>query len=651
MTQKRLPFSRVLPWMSLVVLGLVVVQGAFVWKGYIRPWLGSIRRFGTISSFQRGEILFVGFNEAKYVRFLDAYIPKDSPVVLPDPKDGGFTGQSLMQFYLFPRPIWDCADPASALCFKYASDPASFLLAMGDFPSQQLVGDKVFIPFPETYNQIKGVYAPANLVPHLIVPTQDTYDRLSGIQIAAPLIEAGVICLLFCLGFLFITLLFSQASWMDILGLSIPMAMGLLSWTIFITSFIGIPITLATVAVWYVLLLLAGIGTRRLLHRSWTGTAIQDAWRSIRSVWSQDRLAFVLGVAFCLWFGLAVLISVGRSYSVNDDIVNWYMKGYVMVQEHTIWAGDVWGGHILAYPMNLQLSTALFQLVDGDQLPGSKALFPILAFGLLSGCYQFLRRFHVNRKVATSAILLIFTVPLFFIHSTIGLANLPMTAYLVLGVLWTFDGLWEDSLGRMATGGVLLAFAAWTRPEGIGFGLVMLLGIYGVALIGMKRKWNWNYLLASVLPMFIFPGSWLLLLGWKEMKRDQVGNDLGSFFPRGLQYDHLLGSLQQIGSYGLKYFSTWSSAGFLVPICLVLLVLAWLLNPRKSLRPSRLLLMVTLLAWAIPVGMFLVASVSENQFAAFLDEEFNRTFLPALVLLAVSAFVPFGDADGHFAAE
>lgn len=651
MTRKRSLSFRALPWMLLVVLGLVVIQGALVWKDYARPWLGTIHRFGAISSFQRGEIIYIGFNEAKYVRFLDAYIPRDSPVVLPDQKNARFTSQNVMQFYLFPRPIWDCADITTVSCLEYAHDPASFLLSMGDFPPPQLVDGKVFIPFPEPYNGLNGVYAPADLAGHLAVPIQAAYDRLSVIPIGAPFIEAGVLGLLFFLGFVFISLLFSRATWMDLLGLSIPMAMGVLTWTIFITSFIGIPITWVTVALWYILLGLMGLGALRIFKRSLGMSAIQDAGRSIRSVWRQDRIALLLAVAFGVWFGLACLISVGRSYTVFDDIANWYLKGYAMVAEHTIWAGEAWGGHILAYPMNLQLSTALFQLADGDQLPGSKTLFPILAFALLSGCYQFLRRRHVDRKVALAAILLIFTVPLFFQHATTGMANLPMTAYLVLGVLWTFEGFWKKSIECVAVGGVFLAFAAWTRPEGIGFSLVMLLGIFAVAILGMRIKWSWKYLLAAVLPILIFPGSWLVLLGWKQMKRDQVGNDLAGFFASGLHFPPMLEAIKQIGSYGLKYFSTWSSAGFLVPACLVLWVLMLMMNYRKNLRGFILLTIVTSLAWLFPLGMFFVASFTETRFMAFLDQSFDRAFLPAMVLLAVCTFIPFGNPQGRIATE
>jgi hypothetical protein len=642
MLKAKTTLSKVSFWLMALALVLIVIQGWLVWKYYARPLLGPIRRFGLISSFQRGEILYIGFKEAQYVRFLDALIPKDSPVILPDPENASFTSQSVMQFYLFPRPIWGCGKTSDATCLADARDPSSFLLSIRNFPPNELTKGKVFIAFPGADNGLNGVFVPENLAGQLAIPGPDIYERLTMIPIQAPFIETGILGLFFLLGYVIVSLLLPKPTWLDFLGLSIPLAIGILSWVIFITSFIGIPITLATVTFWYALLLIAGIGGHRLLHKPLRHATLNEFMRSIQLVWKRDHPAFLLSLAVVGWFALMALISVGRTYTVFDDIVNWYMKGYAMAAQHTFWAGDFWGGHVLAYPMNIQLSTSIFQLVDGDQLPGSKALFPILAFSLLLGCYRFLRGHAVRREIALLLVLLVATLPLFFKHATIGMANLPLASYLVLGILWSFDGFLNQKTSWLVLGGTLLALAAWTRPEGIGYSLVMLAGIFCVAVIGMKVKMRLTHLAATVLPILIIPTSWLVLLGYQEMNEDQIGNALGDFVHSGLSAKFIWDSLGQIATFGTRFFSDWPLAGFLLPLSLVAFGILVFVNRHNEQKLPVWLFLISCLAAAFPVGMFFVASFSEKDFWVFLSQSFDRAFLPAIVLFAVSVSFAFG---------
>jgi hypothetical protein len=55
------------------------------------------------------------------------------------------------------------------------------------------------------------------------------------------------------------------------------------------------------------------------------------------------------------------------------------------------------------------------------------------------------------------------------------------------------------------------------------------------------------------------------------------------------------------------------------------------------------MLAVTGLAWLIPAAMFFFVPFSNPDFHAFLDQSFDRAYLPALVLLTVTAFTWFGN--------
>lgn len=53
--------------------------------------------------------------------------------------------------------------------------------------------------------------------------------------------------------------------------------------------------------------------------------------------------------------------------------------------------------------------------------------------------------------------MILISTPIIYTYSTYGLANLPVTTYLVLGTLWSIDGLISGRRETLITGGLLLA--------------------------------------------------------------------------------------------------------------------------------------------------------------------------------------------------
>jgi hypothetical protein len=88
-----------------------IVQGYSIWTNYAHMQLYNTSKYGLISSIQRSAIFKINHLIASNIWWLDSYIPKDVPIVLP-PSIGDlgsvFTDQNLMQFYLVPNAekIW-----------------------------------------------------------------------------------------------------------------------------------------------------------------------------------------------------------------------------------------------------------------------------------------------------------------------------------------------------------------------------------------------------------------------------------------------------------------------------------------------------------------------------------------------------------------
>jgi hypothetical protein len=283
--------------------------------------------------------------------------------------------------------------------------------------------------------------------------------------------------------------------------------------------------------------------------------------------------------------------------------------------------------------MNLQVSIAIFRLFDGDLLPGSKMIFIIMTSALLLGCYKFLKQGGVNRRMALMGLLILITTPVIFYYSTLGYGNLPFTVNLILGILWSLEGVFKNKNDSIVIGGSLLAFAAWTRPEGIGFSSIIIITILLVALILYKIKLSLKQLIAFISPMILFPTTWFILLGGREMARDEIGGTIRDFLPLILHGNFQIPYLLSVAKYSFSFFTSWRNAGYFWLIFIVLgTTLFILIKPRnKSILPIFICLLLTFL---VPIGMFYVASFPAlNNYDLFLGVSYGRAMLPAFVLL------------------
>jgi hypothetical protein len=267
--------------------------------------------------------------------------------------------------------------------------------------------------------------------------------------------------------------------------------------------------------------------------------------------------------------------------------------------------------------------------MDGDVLPGSKLLFPLLALSLTIGCYVFWRRAGVPRVASSLATLALTSLPLLFFHSTIGFANIPFAAYVVLGVLHLARGFLHDESSSLVSGSLLLGFGAWTRPEGVGYSLLVLLTL----LLGTwLLRWRISSIAAALLPQMTISVIWIVF-GSRYVAEDEVGQLLGPFTQAVRDGDIRLEPLATVLEHAAREaakFKAWGLALIAVPI----LAAFGLARPRQEWSLMAFLVGFTgLVALAIPVGMFYVAGYTPGYGASFLEVSFDRAVLPAVILL------------------
>jgi hypothetical protein len=623
-------------WFILLVLAVSLKQVRLVEQDYAIIWLKRGWKNQTYSSIERSAQYYFGEAGTTFLKFIDSYVPQDKAVIVPG-IGSRFSNQSILKYFLFPRTVLTCpctqTDEACKACLQ---DPNVYIPATNNFPSKEAVGEaKQFIPFDSTSSSYAGLYVPKGEMP--ISPDQ-ALPKAPYHPLPALLIDLCVLASFSLLGFILARLVIPWLGWIEALSLSVPLGVGLFTWVIFITSWSGIPIILPTVIIIFAVLTAGLFLLRRRLEKTPGDSPRETLARLRRSGLTKKHLIPITawGLVGCI-FLVMTTISVIRSYSQFDDIAIWSLKGYGIAYKGTIFATNYLGGHGLAYPLDLPLSITVFKLASGDVIPGSKLLFPIFSAALAFGCYRFWRRWGVNSILAWSGILLLVTVPEIFLYSTLGFANLPFTVYLVLGVFWSVDGLLRAQPRSLFMAGLLLAFASWTRPEGIVFAIILMVVLFLGGLIALRKPY---FSPAWVLPLVI-PVLWLLFAA-QYVARDQAGGALNALVNDLFQGSLSLTPVRMMLGYAMSTVVKSTTWGYIFPLAAVMLVVAgYQLLPRVN-PPAFMLFPAAIAAFLVPAGLFFVESTTEGDFPVFLSVSFDRAYLPAAFLIVASGILALG---------
>ncbi len=622
-------------WVVILLVAISLYQAYFELNGYALIWLKRAwKNFGS-SSMQRSALYYFGDTGSSFMQFIDSNVPLDMNVIVPG-KQTQFASQSILQYYLFPRAVLTCpCNSPDEPCRVCLQDPAAYIPAVKKFPPQDVLDNtKQFVPFISDSPSYIGIYVPSGVKPG---GQPQAANPAPYHLIFALFVDLCVLGCLSFLGFILARLIIPGLAWVEALSLSVPLGVGLLTWIIFMTSWLGLPIILPTVILIYILVV-AGLLVYRRLRKS----PEAGADHAPRKLYLPDlsKINWVEALAWaivgCL-FLIMTIVSVNRSYSQFDDIAIWSLKGYGIAYKGTIFASDYLGGHGLAYPLDVPLWITLFKLASGDLLPGSKFLFPIFTAAVAFGCYRFWRRWGVNAAWAWSGVFLLLTVPEIFLHSTLGFANVPFAAYLVLGVFWSVDGLLHEQPRSLFMAGLLLAFAGWTRPEGIVFAGILMAVLFFARLIALRKPY---FSPAWVIPLVI-PVIWLLFAA-KYVAQDQAGGALSQIVNELLHGTLSLTPLKMMFDFSKTTAVSPATWGYIFPVAAVMLVVAiYRLLPRIN-PPAFLLLMVAIMAVLVPAGLFFVESTTEADFSTFLSVSFNRAYLPAAFMIVTVGFLALG---------
>jgi hypothetical protein len=449
--------------------------------------------------------------------------------------------------------------------------------------------------------------------------------------VSAALLELGVdlliVAALVCLGWALIRLVAPSSGPMLALSLAYPAAAALLTWVIYVASLLKVPIDAISVSAAYVLLLaiLLGFGRRR--------PAATPPHGCPHLLWqlSPGQGAVVLALAsLCL---IAARVSVERSYSTWDAMAIWSIKGYGIAREGTVFAAGRWGAQGLAYPLNLPLQIGIFRIYAGDLLPGSKLIFPIYYLSLTLGVFSILQE-RLGWKRAGLGALVLATTPAIFQHATLGYANLPFTAYLVLGTLLLSGRCRPAESGDLGMAGILMAGAAWTRAEG----LYLVPMIAAAALLANNALGRKPLRLSlNAIPFLAVEALWQPVAGTSPSTSVFL-----QAIPQALkgwaQFDFHFSAIYWIARYTARQAIEPEVWGVLLPVVIIL----WMLSGHRLAarwHPASVVIMSSALAIGLWDAAYFYLSSYPFDVQYLLGTSVNRLFMPFWVLVLLAALV------------
>jgi hypothetical protein len=621
-------------WSAVLIAG-VVFQMGFLLREYILPWGWRAWQVRDEPRLIRSADMSLGAQAARIIRYVNQVVPSDATILLPPGQDEArFSIARSMQYFFFPRTLVECHAIEDPTCQQALRDPSIYVLADTDFPPARSLAGRTSVAPAQPLGWFTGIYGSMFLSPSPAGPF--SLADWSGYLI----LDSGVVLAIGVLGLALLRAISAKWTLVEGMALAVPVGAGVLTWGLFILSWAGIPMGLPAALASYAAVLTPALWLIRR-RGGW-----RFDWRSVPEDLRKGgvRLGGLLLVGAGM-LALAIAISIGTSYRLYDPVQIWSVKGYGMAQAGTIQAGADWGVHGLAYPLNIPLQAALFFLIDGDALPGSKLLYPLYGLGLCLVVYAFLRRQGVETWFSGLGALFLASVPIMFFHASSGFANLPFTCYLLAGLLIGLDAARSGSRSSSVAAGLLLGLAAWTRPEGVLYAVATaaVLLLAGVREGGFGRRWP-----ALLVPMALISGTWFAFsLGDRTMGGSNLQQAVSVFTGQFLSgHIELAGLVTIVKTFTYAMFVPYLAMfpavsatywGVLFPVVLVLMV--W--TGRRLIGYDRArtlgLAALWLVVGGINLGVFYIRSYSKPGFESFIERAFPRAFLPTAVLMLVIA--------------
>lgn len=560
-------------------------------------------------------------NLADYLEFLKQEIPEDAVVIIPpeEVSSWALSDSPAMQFFLAPREIKNCTTIDCGTAFLDKENTYTLIMGLNRFPGDIVEGRHDNI---RMYNDTWGVFGSFQ-EQEAISDQANTGGTATKYGFIFLQIFSVVLFLL--MGYIATnSLLPDNPPWLN-LGLGYGLLLGTYSFLGYLVMYFELITSPKSI-----LFLFAGLS---ILISIWI--IINDKAR-----FSHLRLLFNRNVFSDYWLLLIIIFglgfsffSIGSGFAGTDAHVLWGPKAVGIIVDGL--PGVVTRGtNTTIYPLHIPMMLAMLLDAFGDTLPAAKIIFPLYYFSLILIFYEYLKKNFGNPLSGLSTIVLA-TMPLIARHARLAYANLPLTYYLVVGVILILTASsYSDKFHRrvlLALAGIFMAFSVWTRPEGIYLAFaIVLIGIFYSAKINKSSISQYLWL---IIPPVILTLIWKLTsrhfyLGVAEAESSLIL--LVTNFSQGI---YKLDNISAIILFLLKElfnYQTWGVIG----LGLIAAVMFGLYGKRNFIPGSSMIFLAAATLISIVIAMYYVLPLYGNPDVYWwLGSGFNRMILPGVSLL------------------
>jgi len=593
---------------------------------YIMPDMGSFG-LGILSNLDRtGTWRSAKFakskNFADYITFLRAEIPETGIVVIP-PEEVSMSTLSntpAMQFFLNPREIINCTTIDCGAIFIGRENTYILIMGLSQFPGEMIQNQLVNI---RMHNDTWGVFGPEDGLGKGTPPVDLISFEILTMEIFLPLFS---FVLLILIGYYFISILLPGLPPWSRLGIGYGVLMGVFSVLGYVFLYLGwienLTLCFSLLTGLSVLILIAALLSKKTHLGIITDLIV---WGSTLDIWI--ILIVILG-------GLYIFLAVGAGIHATDAYVLWGAKGAGLVSEGL--SGVITRGtNTTVYPLHIPLLIGMLMDTFGDALPAIKLIFPIYYLSLMLVVYGFLKE-RSNSVLAGLSTLVLATMPVLARHARIGYANLPLTFYLVVGVVLFVRAMSELNLNlkRMLwfMSGIFFSLAIWTRPEGLWLVIGILITSLSCLLFSGELKRVHKIWLIAIAPLFMG-------VGWKvTSSRFYVGINSVEGNLEKIVHQFSLSNFHQgefilILEYFLRQlydFQTWGTVG----LGSLIAIIVFFLSAHKQDCKLWVLLMTAASSLLVIIAIYYVFSFDQiHDIGWWLGSGFSRMIMPGMTLL------------------
>jgi hypothetical protein len=239
------------------------------------------------------------------------------------------------------------------------------------------------------------------------------------------------------------------------------------------------------------------------------------------------------------------------------------------------------------------------------------------------------------------SVLLLATAPVIFLHSTIAYANLPLSYYIVCGVLFLIEGTMPGqgkNTGLSILAGIFFVAGAWTRPEGLIFGVI--LWVFLLFLISLRKPQGMKGRFLSKTFIIFFGIFAMYTIFWTAVKSyisphllsesDMLRPMLDNLLTGNISWDTLRYILQ---TFLLSIFDLdqWGLLGFSMVVMIILALVRFRHWPEEGVMVfvSGVLFILILLGSYYPLSTFYSTT---RDISFWLSVGLERMAMPGMIL-------------------